>query len=353
MGKNPRKPLYRYEGIPISFVTVKELLPLALRIAKRLCDEVKADPSSLEPVVFDQTFFADRELMSRKPIDAYLRETRVIYLDCPRFPTVNDGIMNTLFTLEAIAAGGVRGITHVMTYAPYMRQDKRKPGEPLSWSIVMDMIKHSADPLDRLVALELHTEQHEQAIAGGTKKLKLDHIRGHRIFAEHLAPEYRAHAAESIVVSPDATGAGRAKKFRDKLFPETGELKVGYFEKERVRDNVASTLSYTGPSPKGKIVFIYDDMVDTGGSIANAIDYLYLHGAKKVVAVAMHALLNGEAVDKFRTRNATLVASESIPRSEEWLLANKSWFTQVPLDEWIARVILEQRPGGSVSQLFI
>ena len=344
-----KKPTYEYSGTPYSLVTIKELLPLAKRLAKRLCDEVRVDPVLLEPIVFDQTFFADGELMSRKPREAYLRDTRVIYLDCPRFPTISDGIMNTVLTLDAIAATGVRGITHMLLYAPYARQDKRKPGEPLSWKKVAEMFKHAAEPLDRLVAVELHTEQHELALGG----LKLDHVKGHKVFAEHFATSGTFLAEECIVVSPDATGAERAEKFQEKLFPNAVTSEAGYFRKRRPKDNHAETLSYTGPDPREKIVFIYDDMIDTGGTLCGAAKVLQERGAKEVIAVAMHALLNGNAVQKISAHGIKVVGSESIPRSDEWLEANKLWFTQVKLDEILAKVILAQRAGDSASSLLL
>lgn len=349
MPKKPKRP-YEYYGTPISLVTVKELLPLAKRFAKRLCDAVGVDPSELEPIVFDMKFFADGELMSRKPVDAALRETRVLFLDCPRFPTLNDGIMNTVFTLDAIAGAGARNITHIPLYLPYTRQDKRKPGEPLSWMRVAKMITQATPLLDRLIAVELHTEQHEGAFDG----LQFNQIRGHRIFAEHFAAEYRHRAEEVIIVAPDSGGVPRAKKFADKLFPD-GHHKVAHTEKERPADNVAEAVSYSGPeATEGKTMLIYDDMIDTGGTIAEAARMLKERGAQKIIAVAMHGLFNNTALATMRASGVDqVVTSESVPRTPEWLAKYTPFVVQVPLDDILAKVILEQRPGGSVSKIFL
>lgn len=349
MAKNPRRP-YEYYGTPISLVTIAELLPLAQRLAKRLCDAVNVDPLELEPIIFDMKFFADGELMSRKPIDALLRETRVLFLDCPRFPTINDGIMNTVLTLDAIAGAGARNITHIPLYLPYARQDKRKRGEPLSWIRIAKMITHATPRLDRFIALELHTEQHEGAFDG----IEFNHVRGHRIFAEYFAMEYRPQANNVIVVSPDAGGVERTKKFADKLFPD-GHQKVAHIEKERPADNVAEVVSYSGPEDiAGKTVFIYDDMIDTGGTIAGAAALLKQRGAAKVIAVAMHGLFNGNALnDMWANGVDQVVTSESVPRTPEWLAERNAFVIQVPLDDILAKVILEQRPGGSVSKIFL
>ena len=346
----PAKRPYEYFGTPITLVTIKELLPLAERFAKRLCDAVGVQPSELEPITFDTKFFADGELMSRKPVEALLRETRVIFLDCPRFPTLNDGIMNTVLTLDAIAGAGARNVTHIPLYLPYARQDKRKPGEPLSWIRVAKMITHSTPRLDRLIAIELHTEQHEGAFDG----LQFNQVRGHRVFAEHFAAAYRHRANEVIIVSPDSGGVDRAKRFADKLFPD-GHEKVGHTEKERPADNVAEVVSYAGPENiAGKIVLIYDDMIDTGGTIAGAAALFKKRGVQKVIAVAMHGLFNKTALQDMRASGVDeVVTSESVPRSGEWLVANSPFVTQVLLDEILATVILAQRPGGSVSKIFL
>jgi ribose-phosphate pyrophosphokinase len=347
--KKHKRP-YEYYGTPISLVTIPELLPLAKRFAKQLCDTVGVDPSELEPIVFDTKFFADGELMSRKPVDAALRETRVLFLDCPRFPTLNDGIMNTVFTLDAIAGAGAQNITHIPLYLPYTRQDKRKPGEPLSWIRVAKMITQATPRLDRLIAVELHTEQHEGAFDG----LQFNQIRGHRIFAEHFAAEYRQRADKVIIVAPDSGGVPRAKKFADKLFPE-GHHKVAHTEKERPSDNVAEAVSYSGPeATEGKTIFIYDDMIDTGGTIAEAARMIKERGALKIVAIAMHGLFNKTALATMKENGVDhVVISESIPRTPEWLAQNTPFVVQVPLDDILAKVILEQRPGGSVSKIFL
>jgi ribose-phosphate pyrophosphokinase len=345
-GKRP----YEYYGTPISLVTIKELLPLAERLAQRLCSAVGVDTTLLEPIIFETKFFADGELMARKPIDAALRETRVLFLDCPRFPTINDGMMNTVLTLDAIAGAGAQSITHIPLYLPYARQDKRKPGEPLSWIRIAKMFKHATPRLDRMIAVELHTEQHE----GAFDTLQFSQIRGHRIFAEHFAAEYRERANDVIIVSPDAGGVERAKKFADKLFPD-GHHKVGHTEKERPADNVSEVVSYSGPEDiAGKTVFIYDDIIDTGGTISGAAELLKSRGAAKVIAVSMHGLFNGDALRKMQQHGVDhVVTSESIPRTPEWMMQSSPLVIQVPLDDILAKVILEQRPGGSVSKIFL
>jgi len=347
--KKHKRP-YEYYGTPISLVTITELLPLAQRFAKRLCDAVDVLPSELEPIVFDQKFFADGELMSRKPLDALLRETRVLFLDCPRFPTLNDGIMNTVFTLDAIAGAGAQNITHIPLYLPYARQDKRKPGEPLSWIRIAKMITHASPQLDRMITVELHTEQHEGAFDG----LQFTQVRGHRVFAEHFAAEYRHRANEVIIVSPDSGGVPRAKKFADKLFPD-GHHKVAHTEKERPADNVSEVVSYSGPEAvAGKTILIYDDMIDTGGTIAGAARMLKERGAQKIIAVAMHGLFNNTALATMSAHGVDqIVTSESVPRTPEWLAEHSPLLVQVPLDDILAKVILEQRPGGSVSKIFL
>ena len=348
--KKVRRPLECF-GAPLCLVAIKELLPLAKRVAKRICKAAGIGRGSLKPVVFDQKFFADGELMSRKPLNAAFGNSRVIYLDCPRFPTINDGIMNTVLTLDAIGGTGAGAITHIPLYFPYARQDKRKPGEPLSWVRVAKMMRDATRRLDRIIVVELHTEQHEGVFDG----LRFSQMRGHRIFAEYFAPKYRRRAKKCVVVSPDAGGVGRAEKFAAKLFPGAG-MEVGHMTKRRPNDNVTETISYTGTEElAGKTIFLYDDMIDTGGTIAGSAKLLKSRGAKKVVAVAMHGLFNNTALEDMRANGVDeVVVSESIPRAKEWLAKEKKFVTIVPLDNIIAKVIIEQqRVGGSATSLFV
>jgi ribose-phosphate pyrophosphokinase len=151
-----------------------------------------------------------------------------------------------------------------------------------------------------------------------------------------------------MIVSPDFGGVVRVRRMAKKL----GNLPVGIFEKRRPAANEAEIVSVIGDSIVGKHVVIYDDIIDTGGTILGVAQAIKELGALSVVIIGTHGIFSAGAEKKFARGGFSVSDTNSIPRSEEYRTAQSSWLTIVSLDALLARAVHQASlVGGSVSQL--
>ena len=134
-------------------------------------------------------------------------------------------------------------------------------------------------------------------------------------------------------------------------------MPVGILEKERLAPGKLTTHEFIGESPKGKHIILYDDMIDTGGTIIAGVEALRKRGAKEVYIYATHGIFSptsdSSAEEKFRNAGIPVVVTGSIPRASEYQKKHSSWLTILPIEDLLATVLKESdRYGGSVSALF-
>ena len=175
------------------------------------------------------------------------------------------------------------------------------------------------------------------------------------VHTAYFKRKYKDDFSSVIVAAPDFGGAVRARRFAARL---GSEVPVLIIEKKRVgyKDdgaNSAETMELIGPDVTGKDVIMYDDMIDTGGSIMAAGKTLLEKGAKSVCAVVTHGLFSAEAEKRFKQADMQVVAVETIPRDAEYCNENESWLCFLSIDKLVAESIYESSlVGGSVSKMF-
>lgn len=218
---------------------------------------------------------------------------------------INFHIMEQLILIDALHRASAKRITAVMPYYGYSRADKKvSPREAISARMVGDLFL--AAGADRLVSVDLHTGQ----IQGFVSK-PFDHLTALPIFVEYLQDVIEG---PTTVVSPDAGGVKRAEKYARHL-----DAYVAFVHKRREADkhNVSAALTVIG-KVSGRHAVIVDDMIDTGGTVANAAELLRKKGAESVSIVATHGVLSPPAVD--RLKNAPIervVITNTLPIPEE------------------------------------
>jgi ribose-phosphate pyrophosphokinase len=194
-----------------------------------------------------------------------------------------------MFYMDALRRAGATPIRVVMPFFPYARQDKKKDREPISASMLARI--YELIGADHSITTHLHNDAIEgfffkQFDKVGTQKLFLGAIKA---YWEKTHGEF--NPSDWMLIFPDE---GMAKQVRE-LSERIGAGGYGGFAKHRIRPNEVAKMEFFG-SCEGKNVIIIDDMVDTGGTLAGAGKQLIeLHGAKTVIAVATHGLLNGQA----------------------------------------------------------
>ena len=203
---------------------------------------------------------------------------------------VNDHLMELLVMADACRRASAGRITAVIPYFGYARQDRKaKSRDPISAKLVANMI--TAYGADRVLTMDLHAAQIQ-----GFFDIPLDHLLGNPSFVDYYMkkfPEDQFNHDDFVVVSPDVGSVSRARTFAQKV-----HMSLAIVDKRRQKANVCEVMNVIG-DVRGKTCILYDDMVDTAGSLCNAAKALVeVGGAKAVYACATHGVLSGPAYER-------------------------------------------------------
>ena len=201
--------------------------------------------------------------------------------------TVNDALMELLIMIDALKRASAGRITAVIPYFGYARQDRKtKPRDPISAKLVANLITRAG--ADRVLTMDLHANQIQ-----GFFDIPVDNLLGNPIFTNYLHDRFNGSEDDVIVVSPDVGSVARARAFAQKL-----GMGLAIVDKRRQKANSSEVMNIIG-DVQGKKVILFDDMVDTAGSLCGAAQALVeLGGAVDVIACASHGVLSGPAVER-------------------------------------------------------
>jgi ribose-phosphate pyrophosphokinase len=278
--------------------------------------------------------FSDGEIRvkideSARGMDAFIVQSTC----CP----VNENIMELLIMLDAFRRASARRINCVIPYYGYARQDKKvKPREPVAARLIADLLTVAG--AGRVLAIDLHAEQ----IQGFFEK-PVDHLPAGPIIAEYLIGKGLGDS-DTVVVSPDVGGVIRAR-----ALAETLGTPIAIIAKRRPEPNKAEIMEIIG-DVKGKTAVMIDDIIDTGGSIAQGAVALIERGAKKIYACCTHPVLSGDAVDRLNAAPIEeIVVTDTIPLGPE---KRKEKITVLSVAPLLADAIGRIHRDQSVSELF-
>ncbi len=290
----------------------------------------------------DFTQFANGEL---KPwIPETVRGAHVFLLHALQEPDPNTAIMLMLLTADALKRASVAGITLVLPYIPYLRQDRKdKPRVPISARLLADLIEANGR-VDRIITLDMHADQEQ-----GFFSIPVDNINGMVVHAEYFRAEFNNDFSNVVVVAPDFGSAVRAERFARSL---DGGVPVSIIQKRRPGPNQSEVVNFIGEQVDGRTVIIYDDMIDTGGTNRGAVRETLRQGARVVYTCATHGIFSGGAEAKFKEAGQRVVVTPSIPRLTDYYVEHESWLSFVSIDALVAKAIHEASiVGGSISKL--
>ncbi|MPM04068.1 Ribose-phosphate pyrophosphokinase [bioreactor metagenome] len=253
---------------------------------------------------------------------------------------VNDNLMEMLIMIDAFKRASAGRITAVIPYFGYARQDRKaKPRDPISAKLVANIITRAG--ADRVLTMDLHASQIQ-----GFFDIPVDNLLGNPIFAEYFTNRFAADHDNTVVVSPDVGSVSRARTFAQKL-----GMGLAIVDKRRQKANSSEVMNIIG-DVKDKRVILFDDMVDTGGSLCGAAKALVdLGGATEVYACASHGVLSGPAVE--RIENSVIreiVFLDTIPRRADIAACSKIKYLSVA--NMFAEAIEYIYHEVSVSRLF-
>ena len=252
---------------------------------------------------------------------------------------VNDNLMELLVMIDALRRASAGRITAVIPYFGYARQDRKaKARDPISAKLVANMI--TAAGADRVLTMDLHASQIQ-----GFFDIPVDNLLGNPIFVDYYAKKFGDKCEDMMVVSPDVGSVARARAFAQKL-----HMQLAIVDKRRQKANQCEVMNVIG-DVKGKDCILFDDMVDTAGSLCNAAKAIVeVGGANKVYACASHGVLSGPAIDRLESSNIEeLALLDTIPAHPEAVRARIKYLSVAPMfGEAIERIYQEI----SIAKLF-
>ncbi|MGB9742538.1 MAG: ribose-phosphate diphosphokinase [candidate division WOR-3 bacterium] len=197
-------------------------------------------------------------------------------------PPPAENILELLLMIDALKRASARRITAVIPYYGYARQDRKdRPRVPLSAKLIANLLTRAG--VDRILTIDLHAEQIQAFF-----DIPVDHL-----YATPVLVEYHRHQTENlVVVAPDTGRANRARGFAQRLGKD---IPIAIIDKRRPAVNQVEALRVVG-EVSGMDTLIFDDMIDTGGTLVKAAEALIKAGARSVRATATHGILSGNAV---------------------------------------------------------
>nr|WP_314438208.1 ribose-phosphate pyrophosphokinase [uncultured Brevundimonas sp.] len=278
--------------------------------------------------------FADNEVFT--VIEENVRGEDVFILQSTSYPA-NDNLMELLIITDALVRASAKRITAVVPYFGYARQDRKTGGRtPISAKLVANMITRAG--ADRVLTMDLHAGQIQ-----GFFDIPTDNLVATPVLAQDIKDNYQR--GNLMIVSPDVGGVVRARSLASRL-----DVDLAIVDKRRPKAGESEVMNIIG-DVSGRHCILFDDIVDSGGTLVNAAKALIEQGATEVSAYISHGVLSGPAVQRITDGPLKeLVITDSIEQPHEVLNCSKIRTVSVAplIGEAIRRIANEE----SVSKLF-
>jgi ribose-phosphate pyrophosphokinase len=278
--------------------------------------------------------FADMEVFVT--IDENVRGEDVFVIQSTSYPA-NDNLLELLICIDALQRASARRITAVTPYFGYARQDRKTGGRtPISAKLVANLITRAG--ADRVLTLDLHAGQIQ-----GFFDIPTDNLVAYPVMADDIR---RRHDTDDLmIVSPDVGGVVRARQLADRL-----DVPFAIVDKRRTAPGESEVMNIIG-EVKGRRCILFDDIVDTAGTLCNAAQAIMDEGALSVSAYVSHGVLSGPACERVTASVLDeLVVTDTIESSD--IARGCSKLRRVSVAPLMGEAIRRIANEESVSKLF-
>jgi ribose-phosphate pyrophosphokinase len=278
--------------------------------------------------------FADGEIYIE--INENIRGNSVFVIQSTCTPA-NDNIMELLLCIDALRRSSAKNITAVIPYFGYARQDRKvAPRTSISAKVVSNLITNAG--ASRIVTVDLHAGQIQ-----GFFDIPVDNLFTTPLFARFIKKKFKTK--NLVCVSPDIGGVQRTRGLATKM-----KVDLAIIDKRRPEPGKSEVMNIIG-DVKGKNCIIIDDIIDSGGTIINAVEALKKAGANDIYVFITHAVLSGEAAEKIKkSKIKKLIITDTIDNSLK--IKNNSKIEVISIAPLMAEAINRISNSTSVSDLF-
>lgn len=296
--------------------------------AKKICKQLGVPLGQKESFKFqnDNTFV--KILESVREDDIFVVQTTL--------PPVDERIMELLITVDALKRASAKRITAVLPYFPYSRSDKKdQPRVPITARLVADLL--AAAGVSRVLTCDLHNPAIQ-----GFFTIPTDQLKAKDILVERFKPMINK---DTVVVAADAGSSKKAYKYA-KVFGTS----MAMLDKRREgNDDQAIATQFIG-DVNGKRCLIFDDEVDTGGSLIEVVKALESHGASEIYAACTHGVLSGPAIERIKASSLKkLIITNTIPLTKPKKIDK---IQVLDISNLFGQAIFRIHTGQSIGELF-
>ena len=262
-----------------------------LPLAQKICEHLNMELGKLHVERFADGEVDVQILESVRAHDCYIIQ--------PTCPPVNENLMELLIMIDAFKRASAGKITAVIPYFGYARADRKSsPRVPITAKLASNLITEAG--ADRIMAIDLHAGQIQ-----GFFDIPVDHLRARKVFLDYFQNFKRE---DLVVISPDVGGVERARKFAAKM-----DAVLVIIDKRRPKPNEAVVYNVIG-DVKDKVCIIFDDIVDTAGTLTTVANKIKEQGAREVYAACAHGLLSRNALERInQSAIKKLIITDSLP----------------------------------------
>ena len=260
-----------------------------------------------------------------------------VFIVQPVCNPVNENLMELLIIIDAFKRASAKTITTVIPYYGYARQDRKTSGrEAITAKLVADLLTTAG--ADRVLAMDLHTGQIQ-----GFFNILVDHIYATPILVKYIK-SLNINPDDMVAVSPDTGGVQRTRHFAKDI-----GCSLAIIDKRRDKHNEA-IANYVIGDVKDKVCVMYDDMIDTAGTICEAAKLLKREGAREVYVCAVHPVFSGPALERLASSPIKqCIVTNTIPLDMDKMPPNVKQLSVAPL---LGQAISRIHDDESVSSLF-
>ena len=300
-----------------------------LKLSKEISKQLK-----LKLVNTNIKRFSDGEIYVE--INENIRGNSVFVIQSTSNPA-NDNLMELLLCIDALRRSSAKNITAVIPYYGYARQDRKVvPRTSISAKVVANLITNAG--ASRVVTVDLHAGQIQ-----GFFDMPVDNLFTTPLFARYIKRKLKNK--KLICVSPDVGGVQRTRGLATKI-----KADLAIIDKRRPKPGKSQVMNIIG-DVKGKTCIIVDDIIDSGGTIINAVDALKKNGATDVYVFITHAVLSGDAVNKIKkSKIKKLIITDTIDNYNK--IKNNNKIEVLSISSLMAEAIKRISNSTSVSDLF-
>lgn len=299
----------------------------AEEFTKEICDSLGIEMGKINFMKFknDNNFVQILETVRQK--DVYIVQTQK--------PPINERIMELLITIDAAKRASAKNINVILPYYPYSRSDKKdQPRVPITAKLIAQLLE--AAGATRIITCDLHNPAIQAYF----------NINCDRLTGEYLLEDYfREKKLDNMVIV--ATDAGSSKKAYK--YSRFFNCPIALVDKRREGNDDRAIASTIIGDVKDKNAIIFDDEIDTAGSIIETVKVLEKFGAKSIYAGCTHGILSGPAIERIKnSKIKELVVTNTVPIPEEKRIDKIKVLSIAPLFAEAIKRINEERPLGEL-----